>query len=370
MPIALAEVLREHWPDYARRHAHRLVTAHYRALRAVLGCRTDAMGGHLYRCAHCEKNHFAYHSCNHRSCPQCGALDQQRWSATQEARLLPGVDYWLVTFTIPDSLWPVCRQHPAELYDLLLRESAGAMQDIAQTKLGGRLGFTSVLHTWGRQMQHHPHVHIIVPAVAFKQSTQELVLPDNPEFFLPEDRLAIRFRNRLDIALKRRHPDIRGNLSAEAHRALNAVKWIIDCENVGHGRPAVRYLARYVFKTALGPGRLLGYGHDGKLRLTWQSSSTKKWGVTLLDPDAFLKRLLTHVLPKGFVRVRHYGWLAGAARKTRLLIRCLLCGEIGEPTPKLPVPPEPRCPDCGALMTCIAQLAPVRSKRGPPFPST
>jgi hypothetical protein len=366
VPLALAEVLADRWPGFARRHATRLVTAHYRAVQAVLDCRTEAMGGRVFRCEPCRKTHYAYFSCNHRSCPQCGSLDQQGWCATQEARLLPGIDYWLVTFTIPDVLWPVCRRHPAELYDLLLRESARAMQDIAQTELGGRLGFTSVLHTWGRQMQHHPHVHIIVPAVAFDQATREVQLPDNPEFFLPQHRLAARFRNRLDIALKRQHPDIHLHLSTDAHRALNAVKWVVDCENVGHGRHAVRYLARYVFKTALGPGRLLGYTADEKLKLSWQSSATRKWGVALLEPDTFLHRFLTHVLPKGFVRVRHYGWLAGAARKTRLLIRCLVCGEIGEPAPKLPETPEPRCPDCGAPMTCIGELAPIRSKRGPP----
>lgn len=366
MPLALAEVLADHWPDFARRNASRLVTAHYRAVRAVLECRTEAMGGHLYRCEHCGKNHYAYHSCNHRSCPQCGALDQQRWCATQEARLLPGVPYWLVTFTIPDSLWPVCRRHPAELYDLLLRESAAAMQDVAHTKLGGRLGFTSVLHTWGRQMQHHPHVHIIVPAVAFNETARELRVPGDDAFFLPKHRLAARFRNRLDIALKARHPDIHRALCAQARRDLSATKWVVDCRAVGHGRPAVRYLARYVFKTALGANRVRGYTERGALRLAFQNSTTGKWGVANLEPDTFIARFLTHVLPKGFVRVRHYGWLAGAARKTRLLIRCLVCGEIGEPVPKLPETPEPRCPDCGALMNCVATLAPLERKRGPP----
>ncbi|MCP4208265.1 MAG: transposase [Shimia sp.] len=367
MPLALAEVLTDHWPDYARRNRSRLVTAHYRAVRAVTECRSPAMGGHLYKCEHCHTRHYAYHSCNHRNCPQCGALDQQRWCATQEARLLPGVPYYLVTFTIPDSLWPLCKQHPAILYNLLLRESAGALQDLAQTKLGGRLGMTAVLHTNGRQMQHHPHVHIVLPAVAFDPATRTLRHPNDPKkFFVHETPLALRFRNRIDIALKDAHPDIHRSLSAQARRDLNSTKWRIDCKPVGQGQPAVRYLARYVYKTALGPNRLKGYTKDGRIRLSYQDSTTKKWGVTALQPDTFLERFLTHVLPKGFVRVRHFGWLSGAARKTRLLVRALVCGEIGEPAPKLPETPTPCCPDCGAALTCIATLAPIRDNRGPP----
>jgi hypothetical protein len=369
--LSLAEVLADHWPDFARRHASQLVTAHYRAVRAVLECRTPARGGHVYRCECCEKNHFAYHSCNHRSCPQCGALDQQAWCARQEARLLPGLDYFLITFTIPDKLRGLCKGHPAELYDLLLRESAAALQDLAHTRLGATLGFTSVLHTWGRQMQHHPHVHLIVPAVAFEPATRTLRFPKQGEFLLHTAPLAARFRNRIEIALKARHPEIHRTLSSKARAAFHHhCKWRLDCRHAGRGHAALRYLARYVFKTALGKGRILGYEPDGRIRLSYQDSTSNRWGVIRLRPETFLRRFLTHVLPKGFVRVRHFGWLAGAARKTRLLIRCLVCGEIGEPAPKLPETPEPRCPDCGALMTCIGELAPVHSKRGPPKSST
>jgi len=367
VPLALAEVLADHWADYARRHRTRLVTAHYRAVEAVLRCRTPAMGGQVYRCAHCERNHFAYHSCNHRSCPQCGALDQQRWCAMQEARLLPGLDYFLVTFTIPDTLWPACRAHPAELYDLLLRESAGALQDVAQTKLGGRLGFTTILHTCGRQMQHHPHVHAVVPAVAFDEQKRELRRPAKDDFLLWHKALAARFRNRLDIALKRSFPEIHRDLPDDARRALShRTEWVVDCRHVGRGHGAVRYLARYVHKTALSANRLLGYTADGRIKLAWQNSTTKQWGVAKLSIDTFLDRFLTHVLPKGFVRVRHCGWLSGAARKTRLLVRALLCGELDEPKPKLPEPPQPLCPDCGALMAVVGRLEPLQFKRGPP----
>ena len=367
MPLLLAEVLADHWPDFARRHASRLVTAHYGAVEAVLRCRTPAMGGHVYRCDCCKKNHFAYHSCNHRCCPQCGALDQQAWCARQEARLLPGLDYFLITFTIPSELWPLCRQHPAKLYDLLLGESAGALQDLAATKLKGRLGFTSVLHTWGRQLQHHPHVHVIVPAVAFDPSSRQLRFPKQNEFLLHTAPLAARFRNRLEIALNTRHPEIHHALDPKVRSSFDhQSKWRLDCRHAGRGHAAIRYLARYVFKTALGKGRLLGYEPDGRIRLSYQDSTTKQWGVVRLTPDTFLRRFLTHVLPKGFVRVRHFGWLAGAARKTRLLVRALLCGQLDEPAPNLPETPQPTCPDCGAIMIRIAELAPLDFKRGPP----
>ena len=367
MPLALAEVLADHWPGFARRHTSRLATAHHRAVRAVLECRTPALGGHVYRCTHCQKNHFAYHSCNHRSCPQCGALDQQRWCARQEARLLPGLDYFLITFTISSELWPLCRRHPAELYDLLLRESAAALQDLAASKLKGRLGFTSVLHTWGRQMQHHPHVHVIVPAVAFDPATRTLRFPKRDGFLLHTAPLAARFRNRLEIALKTRHPEIHAQLPAEARATFaKDCQWRLDCRHAGRGHAAIRYLARYVFKTALGEGRLLGCEADGRIKLSYQDSTTNRWGVVRLRSDTFLKRFLTHVLPKGFVRVRHFGWLSGAARKTRLLIRALLCGQLDEPPPDLPEPPQPTCPDCGAVMMRIGELAPIDFKRGPP----
>ena len=146
MPLTLTEVLDEHWQSFIEdNHAH-LCTAHYRAVRSVLSCRTPALGGQVYQCASCHRDHYAYHSCNHRNCPTCGARDTQEWTAKQEARLLPA-PYFLVTFTIPEALRAACKSHPKELYDLLLKESAGALQDILQTKLGGTVGFTAVLHT-------------------------------------------------------------------------------------------------------------------------------------------------------------------------------------------------------------------------------
>ena len=362
MSLPLAEVLRDHWPDFVRLHRPRLAAAHHRAARAVLACRTPVLGGHLWKCA-CKSHHthYAYHSCNHRSCPQCGALDQQKWAAVQEARLLPDIPYFLVTLTLPDALRGICKLQPAILYDLLLREAAGALKDICLSKIGGLSGFTAVLHTWGRQLQHHPHVHLVVPAVTLDPAGRSLKRPADPAFLVHGTPLAARFRNRLERSLKQDHPDIH-QLVLRDHPHVFRGKWVADIRHTGSGRPALRYLARYVFRSALGPNRIQGYDKQGNLRLLCHESGTGRPHVIALPVETFLKRWLTHVLPKGFIRVRHYGWMSGAARKTRLLVRALVCGQLDEPKPYLPEPPVPRCPHCGAEMKLLATLKP----RGPP----
>ena len=366
MALDLAELVGEHWEDYAHAHRQHLCAAHYRAVRRVLACRTPEMGGRVYRCSGCEKNHYAYHSCNHRSCPRCGALDQQIWTAKQEARLLP-VPYFLITFTIPEELRTLCQQYPAILYDLILRESAGALQDIVATKYrGARSGFTSVLHTWDRRVGHHPHVHIIVPAVAFNAETRQLVRPANDKFLVHFSPLAQRFRSRLHSALKADHPEIHQQLTPKQRHVLSPAKtWNVQLQPAGQGKTALRYLARYVQRSAFGAKRLLGYDAGGKVRLLWTCSTTKRTAVLPLHPHEFIRRWLLHVLPKGFTRIRHYGFLASAARKTRLRIRLQL-GQPGEPPPKLPEAIPFTCECCGGELTFLREIAPIRLMRGPP----
>lgn len=366
MALELAELLGTYWASYARAHRQQLCAAHYRAVRRVLACRTPELGGRLYRCGGCRKAHFAYHSCNHRSCPRCGALDQQIWSAQQEARLLP-VPYFLVTFTIPAELRSLCLAHPAILYDLLLRESAGALQDLLATKHhGARGGFTSVLHTWGRQLQHHPHVHLIVPAVALQTKVRRLIQPPNGDFLVHYRPLAARFRSRLQHALQEDYPDIHQTLTPAQLRVLSPAKnWNVQLQPAGRGHTALHYLARYVQRSAFNAKRLLGYDRNGKLRLQWTSSDTGRSAVMTLHPHEFIRRWLLHVLPKGFTRIRHYGFLSPAARRTRLFLRLKL-GELGEPAPKLPEPTPFTCDCCGGPLTFLREIAPIHLRRGPP----
>jgi hypothetical protein len=330
------------------------------------------MGGRLYRCGDCQRPHFAYHSCNHRNCPQCGALDQQIWSAKQEARLLP-VPYFMVTFTIPSELRSLCLGHPKVLYDLILRCSAAALRDVVATKSKApeaRIGSTAVLHTWGRQMQHHPHAHHIVPALAFDPKSDQLIQPDKATFLIYYAPLAARFRSLLHSALKDEHPDIYQNLSAAQRRALAPTKtWNVQLQHVGRGKTALRYLARYVQRSAFAPSRLLGYDNHGKVLLRWTSSSTGKTAVMHLHVHEFIRRWLLHVLPKGLPRVRHYGYLSSAAVKTRLRLRVMLGATLNEPPAELPEIKPFVCEHCGGSLTFIREIARPHPLRGPPLPT-
>lgn len=366
MALELAELLARHWADYARAHRAHLSAAHYRAVRCVLACRTPAMGGRLHRCGSCRRNHYAYHSCNHRSCPKCGASEQQAWTARQEARLLP-VPYFMVTFTLPEPLRPLCLSHPEVLYSLMLRESAAALQDLIATKHhGAKGGFISVLHTWGRQIQHHPHVHLIVPAVALHPVNGHLARPRQESFLVHFRPLAARFRSRLRLALQHEHPEIFQTLTGPQRHTLSAAKtWNVQLQPVGQGKTALRYLARYVRRSAFSAKRLLGYDHHGNLRFHWTSSATGMTAVMTLDPHEFIRRWLLHVLPKGFPRVRHYGFMSPAAGKSRLHLRALL-GEFDEPLPHLPAREPFACAHCGGELTFLRDIAPLRIPRGPP----
>jgi hypothetical protein len=352
--VELAEVLRRHWPEYERQFGAQILPSHRRAVEAILACRTAALGGEVYRCAACQKDHFVYHSCNHRACPRCGHADATDWIQRQKRQLLP-VPYYLVTFTVPESLRSWLRSHQKAGYAALPRQSATALQDVAsQPKyLGAQLGILSVLHTWGRQLQYHPHVHCVVPAGGPRPDGLRWCSPKSPDFFLPQIVLAARFRNRLQSAL-RAQPDF-SPIPAQVWRQ----KWVVDVHPAGSGEPAIKYLAAYVYRTAPGSHRILA-DQDGKVTFKYKDSQTRRWATLTLGALEFIRRLLQHVLPQGFQRVRYYGWLAAAATVRWQRILSLLDWRPPTCSPSPPRPP-PVCPCCGSPLAWIASLS-----RAPP----
>jgi hypothetical protein len=357
--IPLAEVLRRHWPAYARKFGARLLPSHRRAVAALLSCRTPALGGQRYRCA-CGKEHFAYHSCNHRACPQCGHADATEWLDRQRRRLLP-VPYYLVTFTVPQALRALIRSHQKVCYPRLLRESAGALQDVARDHkdLGAELGMLAVLQTWTRDLRYHPHVHCVVPGgglsgnglrwVRLRSATARPVRPKQPDYFLPQRVLALRFRTRLKAALQRDHPQ----LLAQIPPAVWRQDWVADVQPVGRGEGALKYLAAYVYRTAFSAQRILA--DDGRhVTFGWRDNQGTN-RTTRLPAERFLHRYLQHVLPKGLQRVRYFGWLSPAARARFERIAALLDWRAPVLVVRAPLPP-PLCPGCKKPMILIGRL--------------
>jgi hypothetical protein len=352
--VELAEVLRRHWPEYEGQFGAQVPASHRRAVQAILACRTGRLGGELYRCPDCQQDHFVYHSCNHRACPRCGQADASDWIQRQKLKLLP-MPYYLVTFTVPEGLRPWLRSHQKVGYSGLLQQSAAALQDVARREkyLGAQLGILSVLHTWGRQLQYHPHVHCVVPAGGLRADGLRWCESKNPDFFLPQIVVAARFRNRLKTALQAQEDF--DQIPSEVWRQ----KWIVDVQPVGSGEPAIKYLSAYVYRTALGSQRILA-DQDGQITFQYKDSRTQQWCTLTLGALEFIRRFLQHVLPQGLQRVRYYGWLAAAATARWQRILALLDWQAPA---RLPAPPRstPLCPHCGAPLVWIGTLS-----RAPP----
>jgi len=352
--IELAQVLAKHWPEYQRRFGEKILPSHHRAVQAILSCRTAALGGETYRC---DNGHFefAYHSCHHRACPKCGHQDATDWIARQQTQLLP-VPYFLVTFTLPEKLRALFQSHQKQLYNLFFHESAATLQDVAaQPKyLGAELGFMGVLQTWSRQLWFHLHIHYVVPAGGLQADGLRWMRPNYPEYFLPEPVLARRFRTRLRRALQPL-PE----LLAQIPTAVWRQDWVVDIVAVGSGLPVLKYLANYVYRTAFSAQRILA--DDGQqITFSYKDSKDGRWKPARLTPQEFIRRFLQHVLPRGFQRVRSFGWLSSAATKRRARIFALLDWKA-PPLPRpTPLPPL-LCPRCQKPLHWIGRFT-----RAPP----
>ncbi len=346
-----------------------MLPSHRAALEDILRCHTVAAGGSLYRCGECGEERFAYHRCGNRACGQCGHTQAQAWLDRQQEQLLAGVPYFLVTFTVPEVLRAVFRQRQRLLYGLLLRESAATLQDIAAKPkhFGGSLAMLGVLHTWTRQLVYHPHVHYVVPGVALVPDGT-LAFGPSAEFFLPVQVLSTRLRTRLKEALRAEDPQLLATIPARVWRSA----WVVHSQPAGSGEKALEYLSRYVFKTAISSARLL-WQDDHRVAFSYRDAATREERTCLLAAEEFLRRFLQHVLPKGFRRVRTYGWLSPAAKIRRSHVHALLgthsspASENRGTTRSSPArkhrPVQTLCPHCSKPMFRIGELG-----RAPPRP--
>ena len=372
--MELAAILTAHWGRFAASHRHLLTAAHHRAAEAVRACRTAALGGQVHHCGDCQRQTYVYHSCNHRACPKCGGREQKEWAAAQEAKLLRAA-YFMATFTLPAELRPFAYRQQRWFYDLMFRAMALTLKDFAHDEkhLGGTPGFSAVLHTWTREMQYHPHLHVILPGLALSADGLRVRRAKGKRYLFPVKALGAAFRHRVRRLLEVRDREEKTRHLAALDGVVWRKPWVVDVQAVGRGQAAVRYLARYVHKTAVSEPRLLGYDAGGNIRLNCQDSKTRRWHSVTLSVEEFLRRWCLHVLPKGLVRVRHYGFLSPAAKQKFARLHQIL-GTQPAPKPPPLEPAKPQCPCCGQEMTLLLVIPrPPRwmgPSRAPPPNST
>jgi hypothetical protein len=372
------ELLQRWGPAYLERFGAAVPWRQREVLGKLLACRTPALGGELYACPDCALYHYAYHSCNDRHCPQCGQTDAEQWLADHTSLLLP-VPYFLVTFTLPNPLRAWLRSHPALGLEMLFATSGRALQDLARNpeRLGASLGMLGILHTWSRTLIYHPHVHYLVPAGGLSPDQRQW-LPSRKNFLVHVHPLADHFRTLFRQALERQAPEA---IQTLPDRVWNR-RWVVHCLPVGSGEPALRYLSRYVFKTATGD-RDIPLLPDGRVRWRYRDSATGRWQHIDLEPFELIRRFLQHVLPAGFHRVRRFGWLHPAARIKLNRVRALLAQApvlsdaeraAWQPPEEESEPPEPLlapgnapvCPRCQRPMTRIGSWRPAEAQLHPP----
>jgi hypothetical protein len=373
--VTLAEIVDRYGPAYQEQYGDQMLPSHRQVLRAIVNCRTAVLGGHVYHCDACDEPVYHYHSCRNRHCPQCQHGAGQRWLAKQQQLLLP-VPYFLLTFTLPDKLRSLARRQQRLMYNLLFRCAAGAIQTLAgdERQLGGQAGLIGVLHTWGRNLSYHPHVHFLAPAGGLTPDRQWRATSHN--FFLPVKGLSRIFRAKLRDALRQT------TLFAEVPATVWHNEWVVHCQPVGDGQTALRYLAPYIFRVALSNRRLVKVVDD-RVTFRFRQSDTGAARTCTLAAPAFIHRFLQHVLPKGFVKVRYYGFFAAGQRPRFQRLRAHLtetsptdtvevvataseavAGETAADSAKKQDTFTVRCPRCQRPLTLPRRLN--RQKRAPP----
>jgi hypothetical protein len=385
----VADVIQRYGEAFLHKHGGHLTGVQKRALRDLSRCRTAELGGHIDECLNCGYFRIAYNSCRNRHCPKCQAQTRARWLDQQAAHLLP-VEYFHVVFTLPREVAELTLANPAVLYDLLFQAASATLRDVAANpkRLGAQVGALLVLHTWGQNLHHHPHVHAVVTGGGLSCNAKG-VIDASPRwigcrkgFFLPVKVLSRVFRGKYLAALRQAFDE--GKLVCPKKRnalidpsafqrwlsPLYRKDWVVYAKRpFGGPNQALKYLARYTHRVAISNARLLDVA-DGQVRFRYKDyADGNQHKAMTLRADEFLRRFVQHVLPKGFVKIRHYGLLANKRREEKLAICRLLLQAVAVPHPfATSTPPEvlideaqaPHCPNCGSARLVRRELPPAR----------
>jgi hypothetical protein len=376
--LEVADVIRSHGSAFLKKYGRHLSATQKKALRELAQCRTAALGGHVQRCLDCGAERIAYNSCRNRHCPKCQALSRARWLEREATYLLP-VEYHHVVFTLPSELAELASSNAACVYNLLMQSAAETLRDVAANpkRLGAQVGVLMVLHTWGQNLHHHPHVHCVVTGGGLSCDVRGVIdvsprwVSCRPGFFLPVRVLSRVFRGKFLAGLrvlyaqgKLKLPELLASSFAAWLSPLYAKDWVVYVKPpFGGPEQVLKYLARYTHRVAISNHRMVKVT-DGRVTIRYRDyAESRKEKLLTLSAEEFLRRFLVHVLPKGFMKIRHYGLLASRQREARLRqARKLLLAASVAPSASasdgIAATEAPQCPVCGSVRLSRGELLP------------
>jgi hypothetical protein len=353
---SLADIIRLYGTEYLNTFSESILPSHKKVMQHIASCRTREMGGQKWLCSSCGKVHYSYHSCRDRHCPRCQNDRVDDWLEKQFDLLFP-VPYFMATITVPQDLRPVFRSQQKIMYHLFFKASAEAIMLLAKDKrfLGADIGMMGILQTWTRQLVYHPHIHFLIPGGGIQNDRWKYAKPDFLIHVKPLSRLIRKlFRKMLKEA----------NLFRQLPQSVWKQEWVCHIKPVGNGESVLRYLAPYVYRVAVSDRNILNV-KDERVTFRYKDSENDKFKTCTLDVFEFLRRFLQHVLPKGFVKVRYFGFLATKKRIDLDSIKELIGKRLSCKSTSYPKKPNKlmTCPDCGSVLVFVCEIP---RYRGPP----
>ena len=345
----ISEIFRTFGPEYLEHFGDDMPKEHRKVIEAIIRCRTQQAGFAYFECEQCARPHVAYCSCGNRHCPTCQHHKTRQWLESQLERQLPG-HHFMITFTVPESLRRFIRSHQRLAYSALFKASSEAIRKLVldEKYIGGDLpGFFGVLHTWGRTLDYHPHIHYIVAGGALLTEDRTWH-PSRIDFYLPVRALSEIFRAKFRDEMKA------STLLDEIPSEVWDTAWNVNCQAVGESSASLKYLAPYVFKVAISNSRIIGV-ENGFVTFRYKKPNSERWRTIALDVMEFMRRFLQHVLPTGFMKVRYFGFMNPNCRVCLDTIRALIELSYGFNLPELEAqelePWQPTvCPQCGGVL--------------------
>ncbi len=352
----ISQIFQTYSPEYIQRFGKKIPKLHLKAIKAINDCRTIECGLAIYQCLRCGEKHSVYRSCGNRHCPGCQNIKTAQWLNKQAKRQLPG-HHFLITFTVPKQLRRFIRSHQKIAYGAMFNASSKTLKTFALDNkwIGGDLpGFFGVLHTWGRQLHYHPHIHYVAPGGAFSK-TDHKWHPSQMAIFAPVKAMSKVYKAKLKDELKK----------AGVYDDIDPVVWeksfIVNSQAVGSSFSSIKYLAPYVFKVGISNSRIIKV-ENHRVFFRYKKPKSNRWRTMVLGAIEFMRRFLQHVLPKGFMKIRYYGFLSPGSsvpfENVSTYVEMAHGFEIEKPEVKIDPVPEPTCSECGGFLKLVRLILP------------